>query len=122
MTHKLAHSLDNADGKRHGWPDGILPGLSDADTQMLIAERDRLFEIAYGGEVDSSLDLDHKTVTNNSGFSNYTFRNRQEFFAELTTTFLSSDQGAETVKNATPELYSMLQQILKRQIYYEKMV
>jgi len=115
VTHELAHSLDNVDGVRDGILDGIPPGLSDAETQIFIAERERLFELAYGGEVDSSENLDHNTVENNSGFSNYTFRNRKEFFAELTTTFLSSDEGAEIVKDASPQLYNMLREYYGRE-------
>jgi len=116
VTHELAHSLDNVDGVRHGWVDGIPPGLTAEETELFIAERERLFELAYPGQdVNSELDQDHNTVANNSGFSNYTFRNRAEFFAELTTTFLSSDANAEIVMNASPELYDMLREYYGRE-------
>jgi len=115
VTHELAHSLDNVsslDGAANGYyVDGIPPGLSDADAQMLVAERERLFADAYPGkDVDSSVNQDHNTVVDNSGLANYSFHNRNEFFAKITETFLSSDQGAEIVKNASPKLYNMLRE------------
>jgi len=127
VTHELAHSLDNVsslDGAANGYyVDGIPPGLSDADAQMLVAERERLFADAYPGkDVDSSVNQDHNTVVDNSGLANYSFHNRNEFFAKITETFLSSDQGAEIVKNASPKLYNMLREYYGREDLPEAVV
>gem|GEM_PF-3948843 len=109
VTHELAHSLDNVEQDRPGVLDGIPPGLSADETATLIAERERLFELAYPGEdADSSVNQDYNTVAENSGFRNYTFYNRKEFWAELSATFLGSAAGAEVVRDASPELYNML--------------
>lgn len=120
VTHELAHSLDNVNNLESPsdgyFVDGIPPGLSDADAQMFIDERERLFGDAYPGkDVDSSVNQDHNTVVDNNGFANYTFHNRKEFFAKITETFLSSDEGAEIVMKASPKLYNMLREYYGRE-------
>ena len=113
VTHELAHSLDNVDGPL----DGIPPGLSEEQTQLLIDERDRLFDEAYpdGLMRDERGNYEYTTVVDSNGFRDYTFYNEKEFWAELSATFLSSDAGADIVKHASPELYNMLREYYGRE-------
>jgi len=90
IAHELAHSLDNSDGAI----DGIPPGLNAEQTELFIAERERLYELAYPGE------------GNDSAVNNVDYR---------TDAFLSSDENAEILKEASPELYNLFREYYGRE-------
>lgn len=114
FTHEVAHTLDYADGTL----DGIPSGLSWENTQILRAERAELFAAAYPGETIVlpllGEDLDTSTVVDSSGIRDYAYTNEREFWAVISGQFLSSDAGAEQIKNASPELYNLLREYYGR--------
>ncbi len=101
VVHEIAHALDCSG---NGTIDGLPKYMSSADRNALAQERNRLVEI-YNNT--------GRTIPP-AGLRNYSFTNREEFFADVAAYFLTSPTTRFRMAEEAPLLYDTLRN------YFEK--
>lgn len=103
LTHEAAHALYGAGDST---VDGFGIGMNAADQQIVADEYVRL-QAVY----DADIDGDGVADGDNSGITDYPFdsRSRIEFWATVSELFLNNEQGRNSIRNASPALYAVLE-------------
>ena len=93
VAHEVAHALDGYN--RSSDNDGIPSEINGTDKSTILRERHELF-------------TDYVDYGEKNGLSDYTFKDRSEFWADISMYFLSGKKGARIIYLASPDLYGVL--------------
>ncbi len=103
LVHEVAHSIDRY---RRGDTDGVPTYMNREDIPTLVSARNELFA---AHAADGSL----------NGLREYSYENNSEFWADISTYFLSGEESAERIFNNSPELYGVLSRFYEKDYLFE---